>query len=269
MSDIYATNAIPDDGFGAQYQKVIETYLFCAMHNIKFYYTPLVEFEHNYDNEPKYTSRLEECMNLKSVLPNIQDYSNSKKIINLTYVQHVRQYTAHNIDYYCDNKYMEGLKKAFWANKDTNFFKNNKTNIAVHIRRDNPHDKGLAGARTTTSNNTYLATIHYIRKNFNHKQLQFHIYSQGNKEDFKIYESNDTILHINEDIVPTFTGMVASDMLITSRSSLSYLAGLLSDGTVFYQPFWHPPRKNWYGILETIQGPVVVDNVTLSKVLHT
>ena len=83
-----------------------------------------------------------------------------------------------------------------------------------------------------------------------------------------MYISEDTTLHINEDITTTFTGMVASNILITSRSSLSYLAGLLTDGVVYYQPFWHPPKKDWHGVLETTQGPVIVDNNTLSDALR-
>jgi hypothetical protein len=34
--------------------------------------------------------------------------------------------------------------------------KNNKTNIAIHIRRDNQHDMGRAGERITTPNCYYL-----------------------------------------------------------------------------------------------------------------
>lgn len=265
---ISATNVIPTDGFGAQYQKIIETYLFCSMHNIRFYYTPLVEFEHNYKNEDNYTNKLEECMNLNSIFENIKHYNSQTPIVHLTYTQHIRLYTARNIDYYCDNQYMTQIKKAFWVNKDKDFFKNNKTNVAVHVRRDNAHDKGEAGPRTTTPNNTYLTTINHIRQTVKENNLHFHIYSQGDVNNFKMYNSEDTTLHINEDITTTFTGMVASNILITSRSSLSYLAGLLTDGVVYYQPFWHPPKKDWHGILETKQGPVIVDNNTLSRVLR-
>ena len=73
----------------------------------------------------------------------------------------------------------------------------------------------------------------------------FHIYSQGELECFNNYKNDDTILHINEDICNTFMGLVAADVLVTSRSSLSYTAALLSYGEIYYKHFWHPPSKEW------------------------
>jgi len=37
--------------------------------------------------------------------------------------------------------------------------------------------------------------------------------------------------------------LVSADAIITSRSSLSHVAGMFSDGEVYYIPFWHPPRR--------------------------
>ena len=73
----------------------------------------------------------------------------------------------------------------------------------------------------------------------------FHIYSQGNEESFNNYKNDDTILHINEDVCKTFLGLVAANILVTSSSSFSYCAALLSDGEIYYKQFWHTPRKDW------------------------
>ena len=66
-----------------------------------------------------------------------------------------------------------------------------------------------------------LDKIKHIRENYNNPL--FHIYSEGNINNFKEYINNDVILHINENIVDTFTGMVFADILIMSRSSFSYM----------------------------------------------
>ena len=34
-----------------QYQKIVQTYIFCKMHNLNFVYEPLEIVEHNYDND--------------------------------------------------------------------------------------------------------------------------------------------------------------------------------------------------------------------------
>ena len=97
-----------------------------------------------------------------------------------------------------------------------------------------------------------LQMIINIREKYKHKDLQFHIYSQGNIQDFDYFISNDTIFHINEDLTNTFIGLVVADILVTSASSLSYSAALISDGEIYYLPFWHPPLDNWIICKETI-----------------
>ena len=74
----------------------------------------------------------------------------------------------------------------------------------------------------------------------------FHIYSQGDEEDlWDAFKEDDIVLHINESVEDTFTSMVLADVLVTSRSSFSYTAALLSEGEVYYIPFWHPPLPHW------------------------
>ena len=75
--------------------------------------------------------------------------------------------------------------------------------------------------------------------------MLFHIYSQGEDKNFEVFKANDTIFHINEDIYSTFISMVVADILVTSASSLSYIAALISDGEIYYKKFWHNPRKEW------------------------
>jgi hypothetical protein len=55
-------------------------------------------------------------------------------------------------------------------------------------------------------------------------------------------------MHINESVENTFTGMVLADVLVTAASSLSYTAGILSEGIVYYIPFWHVALPHWISI---------------------
>jgi hypothetical protein len=48
MDKIYYTTAKSYDGFGAQYQRIIQTYIYCKMHNFDFVYRPLDIVEHNF-----------------------------------------------------------------------------------------------------------------------------------------------------------------------------------------------------------------------------
>lgn len=228
------------DGFGAQYQKIILTYIFCKLHNLNFLYTPFTSIEHNYNNDDNYKEKIEAFINLKNNIANINNNANS---INFHSI--VLKYCESNIDTVCKSEHLEFIKKCFWEHKDRNVFNNTNINIAVHIRRENIHDKGLAGTRVTTPNIYYLNIMNSIREKYKNNNLQFHIYSQGNIENFKMLKENDVKFHLDEDIRTTFLELVAANILVTSPSSFSYCAALLSDGEIYYKRFWHNPRKEW------------------------
>lgn len=228
------------DGFGAQYQGIITTYISCIKHNIIYKYTPLFDVEHNYDNDPNYINQLEELMNLKNNIENNHDFSSTEIIFRNSSV-----YFEANIDECCNSDAMKFIKECFWQNKEKDYFKNNKMNISIHIRRENSHDRGGAGDRITTPNIYYLNIMNKIREQYNNKELLFHVYSQGSIENFRDFEKEDVQFHLNEQIPTTFIGLVAADILIISPSSFSYIAALLSDGIVYYKQFWHNPKKDW------------------------
>ena len=236
MQDTY-THIGFGDGFGAQYQQLVISYVVCGIQELKFVYTPRHTMEHNYSHDPTFLNTIEHLMNLKN---NIENSTNDAKILN--YDQH-RDWFEANIDHACTSHYFQQIKSFFWQNKERNVFKNDKVNVAVHVRRPNPHDNRTMG--TDTPDEYYLNIIRNIQHQRTNKNLQIHIYSQGDVKDFQIYEADNVVLHINESLSKTFIELVAADILVTSSSSFSYIAALLSDGEVYYKRFWHNPRKEW------------------------
>lgn len=231
------------DGFGSQYQKIIQTLIYCKYNKLKFVYKPITAMEHNYDNDQEYISKMENLMNIKN---NIENDENNDAI-EIDFGSVVMKWFEKNINNPSIVEDLNLIKSYFWQNKERNVFKNDKVNVAVHIRRKNNQDVLLGhndsvGGRTS-SDAYFLNIIEHIRKNY--KNIQFHIYSQGKIENFEIYKNNDTELHINEDISKTFIDLVSADILVTSASSFSYVAALLSDGEIYYKKFWHNPMNNW------------------------
>ncbi len=112
---------------------------------------------------------------------------------------------------------------------------NKNFNIAIHVRRPNSHDTRTEG--TDLPNKFYLNIINNLRNLYKAENLLFHIFSQGDIKNFKVFESKDTILHLDESIEDTFCSMVFADMLIVGPSSFSYVAGILSENLVYYIPF--------------------------------
>jgi len=241
------TNIVSADGFGAQYQKIIQTYLYCKMHGLSYAYTPFSNMEHNYTNDTDFIKKKEDLINLYKNVPLSNQTDN---VVIMDFFKQVRSWydadkTQHNISIACESEHMDFIKECFWENKERDVYKNGKKNVAIHIRRSNPHDLGQAGDRITTPDEYYLRIMEYIRKKYNNAELLFHIYSQGNEEDFIKFVSEDVVLHIDEDIDTSFICMVGADILVTSPSSLSYVAALISDGEIYFKQFWHMPRKEW------------------------
>ena len=71
------------------------------------------------------------------------------------------------------------------------------------------------------------------------------IHSQGDEFNFSNFKGYNIDISLNKPIEETFTDLVNSDILVISKSSFSYTAGLLCDGIVYYLPFWHKPKKTW------------------------
>jgi len=240
MSEKVYSSLIATDGFGAQYQRIIQTFIFCKIHNLKFVYNKFGLVEHI--QHANYIQNLEQLINLQN---NITNINNQMNVTHIDYGSIIMPFFEKNIDFCCESEHMQFIKKCFWQNKNKKFFNNGKINVAIHIRRENPIDRGMAGERATTPNLYYLNIINHIRNKYADKNMQFHIYSQGNQSNFKEFKNEDTTLYLDHDLIETFFGMVSADILITSPSSFSYVAALISDGEIYYKPFWHAPKKSW------------------------
>jgi hypothetical protein len=231
------------DGFGAQFQTIIYCILIAENTGNKYIHNKIKSMEHNYDNDPEYLSKVELLMNIVGNYHSIVDISSSDKILSFTPQQLIYNFEK-NINFLMSSESLMKLKSNFWKNKNRNFFNNDAINVALHIRRPNPHDNRIEGADTHLK--YYFNIIERIKKTMvNDKQLIFHIYSQNDMSDYDEFDKEGLCFHLNENMFDTFTGLVAADILVTSRSSFSYTAAILSDGIIYYQPFWHPPGEKW------------------------
>ena len=271
---MYYTPTPRTDGFGAQFQNIIFDIVYTYTETDHTYLFPNISsFEHNYSNEPDFTNRLVRYMNLKehfslkggvggggggigSVMTDFlfQPTVNTYSLCNYAYFEE-------NISRLLVSPPMKLIKSLFYADKNT-CFDTAYYNVAVHVRRFNAHDTRVDGVDTPDV--YYLNMMKYIRANHSSdkKPLRFHIYSQCGddksrnecKEKYTAGmddgegegEGANVVFHLNDDVLLTFHGMVFADALVCSRSSYSYCAALLSNGVIYYKPFWHKPADFWF-----------------------
>lgn len=260
---MYITNNCSEDGFGSQYQYLLELILMCYKNGYNFVYTPLNKIEHNYNNNPDFYNEIEYLMNIKSSFQSINDVSDEiKSSITKTKNAYVKYDFDKHISHFVNNESIEKIRCMFWENKQDrkNPFNNGKINIAVHFRRYNKVD-GITFYDRNVYNTRYdgkeyfMKVMNKIRNTYKSQSIQFHLYSQKNVLEYYHEESKDNIedyfkaddveFHIDTNICDSFIEMVTADILVTSASSLSYSAGLLNKGIVYYRPFWHKPLPHW------------------------
>lgn len=238
----YYTAGSDNDGFGSRYQKIVQTYLYCEYHKLKYVYIPLHNVEHNYENDPNFDSKIDDLINLKTHMLTPDEIPGSN--INIIHYNTVVQpWFEQNINSIINSSNMKFVKNCFWKNKTKTV--KNQFKVAVHIRKYNQHDGVITVPARYTPNEYFIKVIDFIRCKYKEQNPQFHIYSQGSSDNFKCFISEDTQLHLNEDITETFVSLVDADILVTSASSFSYIAALLSDNVIVYKPFWHTPVDTW------------------------
>jgi len=247
------TNATRDDGFGAQFQTILCAVLFAELNGHEFVYSP-PHLDHLYTKEE--VEEIEQIMNFKGKFTDAKG-TEPKVDIKCTY-----DFIEGNIDKVLESQPMKKIRSYFKENK-VNTFEPGTFNVAIHIRRpstkptiDLPiHNEGWGDTKSIknfdvdqtnrlTRNGHFLDVICSIRKL--HPGARFHIFSDGDPELFECFKAEDTTLHINTSLMDTYTRMVYADILVTCKSSFSYVAALLRDeGEVYYTPFWHKPSSKW------------------------
>jgi hypothetical protein len=128
-------------------------------------------------------------------------------------------------------------------------YNNEKTNIAIHIRR------GDVSKYTNTDRYIPFDNYYNIIENLNLKYNNacFFIFSEitNDKHEFDEFIKNnidrgiDINLLADIDILTTLEYMIKADVFVMSKSSLSYVAALYNENKVLYFDFWHTKMPHW------------------------
>jgi len=236
------TNDLRDDGFGAQYQSIIWTILFAEVKGDTFLYSDIVRMDNDTGDTKKYLEDAIHCMNIKGHYPQVESVG------GITMYAPKWPYFYKEIEremerFHATSSFQK-IKSLYYMNK-TNPYSSSHTHVAVHIRRPRPFDTRTQGV--DTPDEYYVNCMRAVQQMYTSasKPLLFHIFSTGTERAFEVYKQFPCVFHLDESTFETFNKMVYADILITSPSSFSYVAALLTDGIVIYKPFWHPPRKQW------------------------
>lgn len=113
--------------------------------------------------------------------------------------------------------------------------------LAIHLRRGHmaPSDEAMR----LTSNQMILATLKDLISQYG--PLNTTIYSAMPDRELESLLPSGVILNSSADEFEVLHNLITADYMVMAKSSMSYVAGVFCQGTVFYEPFWHPPLSSW------------------------
>lgn len=254
-----------NEGVGAQYQRILCILLLCYMYNVMYIHQKIT-IGHNYNNEIDWNEKWDNTFNLyklsstipedkekiiiESFCPNIEELANNienlKKDNNKHYIIKITNSTIIG-DYFIDyfNKILPNIRNLYQYNGKF-IYNKNYTNIAIHIRVHNkcdtehPDSTKEFGNRYTLNFNNYNNLIIKLKKKY--KNPLIHIFTQDSNE---FDDLKDVIFYKDTDVFFTLHHLIKADVLVTAKSSFSYLAALYNENEVIYINFWHNQLNNW------------------------
>lgn len=222
------------EGLGSAAESIMTAYLFSLHYGVPFYLPPIKKINHAPGNQEEWDLRcysfikdnLIQHTDVKDLpivkLSRLEDIN--KNVMYDFFNLRLKQYNFSEIF----NKWYPKLREDFLKK---NISKEEEKIIAVHIRCFNRHDCDHNPDREYFNEskdipNYFKNAILLLKEKYPDHQV--HVYSQGTLEEFKDFQ--EFSLHLNEDAIESLREMILSDVLLMSKSSMSYIASYYSSG---------------------------------------
>jgi hypothetical protein len=222
------------DGFGCQLNAKLSGLAFCLSNPVyRYVHTPFTSVSHGYRDQ-------ENVQQINNHL-GIPDNRHGKKI-HAAYRYMSNVFKDPNTFY--TNRTLEYIRNLYWKNKDYEAL----DCIAVHIRRGDIARNGRKNHFRYQPNYWYQHIIPSIAKKYP-DNYQIVIHSEGEMSEFEsIIHGWDaslierTVFKLGKDgdhscknnMIETFHQMIASKVLVQSKSGLSYTAGLYNSNNIHF-----------------------------------
>lgn len=229
------------DGFGAQYQAIMSGIALCEFKKYKYFHTPFVNIQHLGLDE------IEKMNNFIGIKNENYDDATMKKIQeNLQVVMEFEDahYHCEKPSIYYTDKVLKQIRDWYFSTEKP---KIDNIDIAIHIRRGDVHS---GWTERYTDNKDYKKIIQSLRQKY--PSYKITIVSEGNIDDFKDLELEDSCFLLNGDVTVAFHTMVTAKVLVMSKSSFTYTPAILNSNTVYHMTFWHKPLDHWLSVNELL-----------------
>ncbi|CAK0793915.1 unnamed protein product [Prorocentrum cordatum] len=148
-------------------------------------------------------------------------------------------------------------------------FRSHIFHVAVHVRRDDVFSGSSAGMQRFTRDEWYIWLMNIMREKVPH--AEFHVFSSlGSRglhtsEDFDVYRNWGAIVHLDTEARETMAYMARADVLVTAKSTFSYVSALLNPNCVLFQR-WKRKMPEWVELPLTRQGGINKGEVLIHQI---
>lgn len=140
------------------------------------------------------------------------------------------------------------LRERYWRSPKgeiPNHGRSGALTVAIHVRRGDITSDASSHHHRVTADPLILRTVGELRRALSDKPHVINIYSQGEPEAFRAFVEAGCVLQLDVDPFVSFHNLVIADVLVTARSAFSYVAAILSEGAVIWEPWQHPKSPHW------------------------
>lgn len=250
------------DGGGAQLLRQLSTIAFTNAFGFNYIHTPLSGVSHNHNNDDEWTDKWETFFQLsnfsKAEYNKKNEFIHFKNAIDLIPTllkndsaesdQFYTVYDCHtfinrNISFYEDIR--AKLRHYYEENERPKnlLYNKNILNVAIHVRRGDINEE--QHPERFTSAKKLGKVIQQIEDVLVSNQFKISIFCEEKQNDLEKLVSRNiqTIYHL--DIFDVLDHLIHADLLVTSKSTVSYVPAIVNKGIILYEPFWHAPLQHW------------------------
>jgi hypothetical protein len=237
------------DGFGSQVLSRLSVEATARDLGLAYAHRPFVAIAHAEGDADEWVRRCEETFALGVGRKTLADFN--LPMVDLTRYATNRSLwarphivTMNNMHIHCDRN--PEIYRAVVPMRVETTPRNSRTlRIAVHVRRGDVSTQKVS--HRFTPNQIVLSTVRRVVELAEKQGLssEVTVYSNGKPSEFADFADLGYRVDVELGALDVFERLRESDVLLTAKSTFSYVAGLYARGIVLYEPFARRPLESW------------------------
>ena len=242
-----------DDGGGAQLHGRISTLAFARALGIEFLHTPMTNV--HFARDKKDVAKWNGVILFEQISPSISRSVNVQKVTSLRSLIAKLLFSTESHVLLCyEIAHCHGYTDRF-PDSISRLIPELKLNIGPAISSSKEecsesviHVRGqIGGVDKDSPRRSSLSVIeskirHSLKNSTNSSVV---VFTSEFSSELSSFEGNRVSVDYSTDVFGVLNCMVRAQDLYLAKSSLSYVAGILSSGVVHYESFWHPRLNHW------------------------